>query len=63
MIVIDHEYHGVEVADLPEHVFNWLEEKMGMSGGRWFIRHKLSGTMVYFKDQRDHLLFLLTWGQ
>jgi hypothetical protein len=36
---------------------------MGMSGERWFIRHKIDGTMIYFKDERDHLIFLLAWGK
>lgn len=58
----NHEYHGVEIEALPPKVFNWLEEKMGMSGDRWFIRTKLGSTMIYFRDERDHLIFLITWG-
>jgi hypothetical protein len=63
MITIDHEYHGVLIATFPDHVYNWLEEKMGMSGNRWFIKHTLEGTMIYFKSSNDHLIFLMTWGR
>ena len=63
MILVEHEYHGVEVADLPPEVFSWLESKLGMSGDRWFIKRNLGGAIIYFKEQRDHTYFLLAWGR
>jgi hypothetical protein len=63
MIIINHEYHAVLISSFPDTVYDWLHNKMGMSGERWFIRHKIDGTMIYFKDERDHLIFLLAWGK
>lgn len=62
-MIINHEYHGVLVANLPDTVYNWLDDKMGMSGDRWFIKNSLDGTMIYFKNSKDHLLFLMAWGK
>jgi hypothetical protein len=62
-VIIDHEYHGILIATYPDEVYNWLHDKMGMSGDRWFIRPQIDGTMIYFKNERDHLLFLLAWGK
>jgi hypothetical protein len=56
------EYHGVEIEKLPPEVFSWLESKLGMSGERWFIKGGWGSATIYFKDQRDHTLFLLAWG-
>lgn len=63
MIIINHEYHGVLINYADQSVVEWLTDKLGISGERWFIRHKNDGTMIYFKNERDHLLFLITWGK
>lgn len=62
-LLIDHEYHGVLVSHFPDEVYNWLHDKIGMSGDRWFIKNTLDGTMIYFKSSKDHLLFLMAWGK
>jgi hypothetical protein len=61
-ILIDHEYHGVEINHLPPKVYTWLENRMGMSGDRWFIKGSWQSTTIYFRDHRDHTMFLLSWG-
>ena len=60
MILIDHDYHVVEFnGAAPMSVWAWLEEKYGPGDGtRWFLRHN----RLYFKDSRDHLMFILHWG-
>lgn len=58
-MIIDHEYHVVELHKVqpPPEMFEWLSERMG-DGDRWFYRrHK-----VYFKRAEDHLMFLLRWA-
>jgi hypothetical protein len=61
MILVEHEYHGVVVESVPEEVMQWLKNKFGSSGDRWFVKGSIDGTTVYFKDKRDHTFFLLTW--
>ena len=61
MILIDHDYHVVELYApfLPNEVLNWLNEKFGVGDGtRWFRRH----SKLYFTNSSDHLMFLLAWG-
>ena len=60
LIVIDHEYHIVELHDLaPVEMFDWLENNLGDGkDGRWFWRFP----RVYFFNKKDHLMFLLRWG-
>jgi hypothetical protein len=57
MLLIDHEYHGVELArPLPDEIYDWLYDTYGHpDGNRWFIR----GKNVYFANKQDHLMFLL----
>jgi hypothetical protein len=62
-MIVNHEYHGVEVENLPPSVFSWLESKLGMSGDRWFIKGGMGATVIYFREQRDHTFFLLAWGK
>lgn len=60
MILIDHDYHVVEFnARVPEYIWSWLETKFGLGDGtRWFIRHN----RLYFTNSKDHLMFILAWG-
>ena len=62
-IVIDHEYHGIEVSTIPTHVLVWIVDKFGPAGDRWFVKHGWESQMLYFKSEKDHLLFLITWGK
>ncbi len=60
MIIIDHEYHVVELGRyIPLEVHDWLRERFGIGdGSRWFVRHN----KLYFANKQDHLMFLLRWG-
>jgi hypothetical protein len=58
MIEIDHTYHVVELEKLTIELVNWLNEFYGPPGPRWWISHYC----VYFKDSRDHLMFVLRWS-
>ncbi len=60
MILVNHDYHIVEFNRRPpEDVMAWLQVKFGPGdGSRWFLRHN----KLYFKDSKDHLVFVLTWG-
>jgi len=57
------EYHGIEIANnrIPEHIVRWLNERVGT--GHWFIKGTIGGQTIYFENERDHFLFLMTWGQ
>jgi hypothetical protein len=57
MLLIDHEYHGVELRrPLPEEIYEWLYNTYGRpTGTRWFMR----GNNIYFANEKDHLMFLL----
>lgn len=59
-ILIDHEYHIVELfARPPAEIFEWLQLKFGPADGtRWMYRHP----KIYFTDSRDHMMFLLRWA-
>lgn len=59
-LLIDHDYHVVEFSRrLPDDVMAWIQIKFGPGdGARWFLRHN----KLYFANSKDHLMFLLTWG-
>jgi hypothetical protein len=57
-LIIDHEYHIVELHRYSQNAIDWCSEKFGPIGGRWFYHnHK-----ICFKDPQDHLMFLLRWA-
>ena len=62
MILIDHEYHIVELHNKvqpPEEMFDWLWERCGPGdGARWMYKHP----RIYFADKYDHLMFTLRWS-
>jgi hypothetical protein len=61
-MIANKEYHGIEVLDsLPEHIVDWLNERIGES--RWFVKGGFGSRIVYFENEKDHMLFLLTWGR
>ena len=57
------EWHGVEIENnrLPEHIINWLNEKVGK--GHWCIKGTWGGQIIYFDSEKNHFLFLMTWGK
>lgn len=62
-MIANKEYHGIEIVNnrVPEHIVKWLDERVGK--GNWFIKGTIGGQTIYFDNERDHLLFLITWGQ
>lgn len=62
-MIADKEYHGVEIQNyrIPDHIIKWLDEKIGER--HWFIKGTIGGQTIYFENERDHFLFLMTWGQ
>lgn len=62
MIIIDHEYHVVELytfAKPPDEMFEWLQLKFGPGDGtRWMYKHP----KIFFVDAKDHMMFLLRWS-
>ena len=62
-MIVDKEYHGVQIENysIPVHVIKWLDDKIGE--GHWFIKGTIGGQTIYFENERDHFLFLMTWGQ
>jgi hypothetical protein len=60
MILIEHEYHIVELnLRAPAEVFEWLMLKFGPGDGtRWMYKHP----RLYFADPKDHLMFTLRWS-
>jgi hypothetical protein len=63
MITSDKEYHGIEIENnsLPEHIVKWLNERVGTN--KWFVKSNWGSKVIYFENEKDHLLFLITWGQ
>jgi hypothetical protein len=51
------EWHGVELTQLTGDMINWLITTYGNDAKKWFLR----GNWIYFRDQRDHTMFLLRW--
>jgi hypothetical protein len=60
VIRLNHDYHIVELnRQLTAEVRNWLETKFGLgTGERWFYKNN----RIYFADARDHMMFVLVWG-
>jgi hypothetical protein len=58
LVEADYEYHVVELHSITHEVISWLNKQFGPPTGRWWISHY----KVYFKDERDHLMFLLRWA-
>jgi len=59
MLLIDHEYHIVELYHVPDEVFSWLEEIHGPGDGTvWMYKHP----KIYFANPKDHMMFLLRWS-
>ncbi len=61
--ILSKEWHGIEIENyqLPKHVVDWLNNRIGQ--GHWFIKGRLGGQTIYFDSEKDHFLFLMTWGQ
>jgi hypothetical protein len=58
-IIADHTYHVIELEKLTFEVVEWLNDSFGLPGQRWWMdRYK-----IYFRDSRDHLMFLITWSK
>ena len=56
---LDHTYYIVELNyTMPPDVLDWLKEKYGPPGDRWWTTLK----RVYFANQHDHLMFTLRWA-
>jgi hypothetical protein len=53
-IVLDHDYHCVEVNDT-RIIYSWLVETFGPAGKRWFS----SSNKIYFRDEKDWMWFEL----
>ena len=62
-MISNKEYHGVEIEgyQLPDEVVQWLNRRVGSD--KWFIRGGLGSRVIYFENEKDHFLFLMTWGQ
>jgi hypothetical protein len=61
MLLIDHEYHVVEIHSFAglDAVFEWLQVQYGPGNGtRWMYKHP----RIYFADPKDHMMFLLRWS-
>lgn len=58
MIIVDHEYHIVELEYANTDCIEWCSEKFGEDIGRWFRR----GSKIYFANATDHLMFVLRWS-
>lgn len=58
MFVPNHTYYIVELYSMPDAVLYWCQERFGPEGVRWFARPP----RIYFKNQQDHLMFLLKWA-
>ena len=51
------EWHGAELYRVSEDMFDWLRDTCGDDGERWFLR----SNWIYFRDPRDHMMFLLRY--
>jgi hypothetical protein len=54
-LLLEHEYTVVEVTGVPADIYNWLTDKFGPAGTRWFYH----GHKIYFRDERDWMWFEL----
>jgi hypothetical protein len=60
-MIYPHEYHIVELNHygMSTEIQNWLQAQLGVGNGEhWFYRHP----RIYFKNSKDHLMFLLRWS-
>jgi hypothetical protein len=58
---VDVEYHGVELyGQLTDELYDWLNK---MCPGRFWIKMNRDGPVIYFRNERDHMMFLLAWGK
>jgi hypothetical protein len=59
MILVEHEYHIVELYRTTPEMFEWLMLKFGPGDGkRWMYKPP----SLYFADPKDHLIFCLRWS-
>lgn len=58
-MLIDHEYHIVELNYITDDVWDWLFSLGPPTGTRWWFKNN----KIYFADQQDHLMFLLSCTQ
>lgn len=68
----DEIYHTVQPYQIPEpysnmwkDMFNWCEEKFGTAGDPWAnetARWYANSGKFWFKNDDDHILFLLRWS-
>jgi len=59
MILLDHDYHVVEMHKVPNQVIEWLHEKHGIGDGTiWMYKHP----KIYFSNPKDHMMFILRWS-
>ena len=61
MILVNHDYHVVELRNiqLPAEMFEWLQVRLGPGDGtRWWYKHP----KLFFADKKDHMMFLLKWS-
>lgn len=54
-LLLEHEYHVIEVIDQPNNLYECLEDWFGPAGYRWFMVHN----KIYFRDSRDYVWFEL----
>jgi hypothetical protein len=54
-LLLNHEYHVVEVTGVPADIYNWLTDTFGQAGPRWFYRNN----KIYFRDEKDWMWFEL----
>lgn len=60
--LFDREWHGVEIeGSLSEHIKEWLDAKVGPN--HWFTKGTWGGNTIYFDSEKNHFLFLMTWGK
>ena len=62
MLLLDHDYHIVELytsVQPPAEMFEWLQLRLGPGDGtRWMYKHP----KLYFVDPKDHMMFLIRWS-
>ena len=59
MILLNHDYHVVEMHKVPNQVIEWLHEKHGIGDGNiWMYKHP----KIYFANPKDHMMFVLRWS-
>jgi len=60
-VVIDHEYHVVELHRYSLEAIDWCVEMFGSQGSRWFT-NSANHNKIYFANSKDHLMFILRWS-